>query len=245
MNHWRLIAQLWQKKRPSKKLKLIKPGGVMKRLEEMGKMELADLTDDQVQRLIDLELAHSGLVRMAEPEKVEVPESTKMNPIGRVYKVMGSDIGFSSEEDARKFFELKPIRLGYSWPGAEKLYYIDSPRGETIDIISVFDKTLAENVGNGPAERVWKINESAKEKYRQNYKQVSDVATDVWNRIIESREFKREVNAARAALDKYIVIVEGDEIKARKLFYLAYKSSPDIMVEVVGPGPVCKPEGNN
>ena len=82
----------------------------MKRYNELTKVELANCTDEDIQKLIELEAAHEGLIPCSPPKAVGI-DDYGITPTEKFY--VCRDLYFLSKEEAETFLAMKVIYTDY------------------------------------------------------------------------------------------------------------------------------------
>lgn len=204
----------------------------MKRLSESSQIELAQLEDEQVVNLIELELAFSGAEPVPEPVTVEVPEGEKIKPKKTGF-IIDSDFFLETKEAVEAFLALNPLTVGYDYTGNHKRYY-PSEYHETVEARceSLYEKRDLDMESKSAREKARIINETNQKKYDAYRRQVDKVASEVWENIVRAREFKHDLEHARLTREKYLALVDGNAGKADELMRMNFAGRGDLLAEL-------------
>lgn len=188
----------------------------MKRLTAYTRAELAELTEDEIQKLIDLECASEGIALLPpKPEKtpeLELPEPdlkayvvagiivSDMKHASRLLETITSGTIFKSDYSGdynRKY--LKPLKQAdYNYPKIEQESYY-SP--ELYDELKRREKAHKEQYG------AWK---QLEKQYDEALEARQSIASEVFKAINEARDYYFEIERIRSQFERYLVLAENN-----------------------------------
>ena len=193
-------------------------------------MERAELSEDDVRRLLDFELMEKGVLKLAPftpatPEPVSLPKVRRFSvkhASGRYGGEETLDIVFATADDAEAFLRLAPmVRVSDYDTGAT---YVKPVVGGSIapeDTSSETDVLNARSVLTANKQTEAR-NREAMRAHEEAAKKVHDATNGVWQDWREAR-FKRE--RARQILDtltEYKALTGGNEATARAFLMKAF-----------------------
>lgn len=203
----------------------------MNRFWDLTEKQMANLTRDQVEQFVDVELMEAGLLRVAPLVLDEVPPVPE--PTGTCFRIRRGpwsklDAAFSSIEDARKFLALRPLIV-------EPAYL---PKGcDHVDVVKDFGEPEiyeAPCFTEGEFARCKEQIDSAKEIAKRNEKAVADhekatraqnTATErMWNAWREASDQARQLQGVIDTFEKYKKIADGDETIAARFLGKAFSA---------------------
>lgn len=206
----------------------------MTRIDDMTDAEVAQLTDTQMQKLIDLECAEEGIPLASEP--ISLPPPPMLEADTEVFEINGC-FAFEREEDARRVAKLIDgsvrLELAHDWkpvhPAAKR--YI---KDRTFDPISLlvsrvmslaqYERCKVELASDARARE-------AAEEQRADHKLVAEQRAKIENRVRDeclaarARVARREF--LRSEFDRYLELADNDRTIAMRFFEKAYSSDID------------------
>lgn len=205
----------------------------MKRYNEYSKNELAQVSQEELQTLIDLELAYAGILPEIKPTELP-PFDAGIKPTETFYEVFG--VLFKNQADAITVSGMEVVHEGCDYYGAGYNYKY----GESKDSTAVSTKVLYKRddvirlksilVTRKEVEEVY---QEANKKYSKFSEATSNIRSKVNNAYYEACDFVHRVELAEQMLEKYRILADGNEEIAKNFFQNAYKDSSDILGEVL------------
>lgn len=203
----------------------------MKRYSEMTHEELSQLNNEEVETLIELEVAHEGIAPVDEPIIAEIPKI----PVEKTKKAFqvgdNSSFYFKNRKDAEKVAGMELLRSNYDfgcgydskWLSAlDKKSIIEEFFYKEQDITCIRDILLER-------ERIKDANGKAKSAYDTFIKATANIRKVVWEKVTDGREFAARIEFAKERYQRYLKLADGDNIVATKFFGDAFKDEPEIM----------------
>ena len=206
-----------------------------KRVEDYTKEELVELNGDQVNNLIDLEIAYDGIIpaqapTMAMPEKPTIEKTVEM------YEIHG--LLFKDKEDAEAVVGLKVYEEGYDYNGAGYNYkYIKDLREPSVIKKMFYDKLAVDNLSEEIKEynRLKDEYDSALGEYQKYTSKTSKIRDYVYETINGARQYMSDIKTAIDTYKKYLSLTDNDENVSIKLIKDAYKNGDkmDILIKAM------------
>lgn len=205
----------------------------MKRYNEYSKAELAQVSQEDLQTLIDLEFANEGILPEIKPAELP-PFDSGIKPTEIFYKVFG--VLFKNQADANTVSEMEAVSEDYDYYGAGYNYKYAGPKMCGAVSREVFySKSDVMRLGLVLAERkkAEELYKEASKKYSEFLETTSNIRNEINDTYREACDFIRKVVYAKQMLEKYRLLADGNERIARNFFLAAYKDSPEITEEVL------------
>lgn len=201
----------------------------MKRAEEMEHKELLTLTDKDIDVLVEIEIAHAGIM------PVECPAPPDLGSVGIAkdhiaYKVGG--LLLVNREDAVTISAMPRLMENYDYNGAGYSYkWLDpvtdcqveeSPYYRQADVVRVQEALMA--LKNKKDQY-----EAKKSDYDKFMKATGDCRNVVWDIIDRARGKEQDLALARRTYARHLELADDDTAIATKFFCDAYKNREDII----------------
>lgn len=189
--------------------------------------ERAELTEQEVERLLDFELMQNGILRveplvLQEIEPVDVPHQ-QFYCVKSEGLYTETNIAFARPEDAKAFLALKPVfvsndyetRTGIAEPivnpsFTEKLL-------ATRDTVNAIHHRLKSNAAKVQA------NERASAEWKKQSAEMEKACRGVWDDWQECREKKRHAEKIAKTKAEYLRLTNGDELMANAFLKKAFE----------------------
>ena len=171
----------------------------MNRYWDRTEKERAEMTREQVQSFIDVELMEKGVLKVEPPqlqpfEEVVLPKATYYEVYRKgQYGVQGSSVLFLTPEKAQAFIDLGPLWEDSNWNYADK-HFAQAGRELSIRSTELPCETDVVNAGSALKrnETIEKNNKELQEGYSNQLKAVEDAASGVWDDWQECQQKARE-----------------------------------------------------
>lgn len=205
----------------------------MKQYTDLTHEELIVLTENDIERLIDIELAHDGIMPVA------CPTVPSLDDEGIIKSETVFDIGgllLKNEEDAIAVSRMEQFKSEYDYNIGYEYRWLNPITERTIikeyyyrqeDVVRIKEALQRNKIKKDGYE-------SQKQKYDEFLKKTGQIRNrvyDIWN---SARNFQREIDDANAVLVKYRDLADDDETMAVNFFKNTYKSREDIIEKVLG-----------
>lgn len=203
----------------------------MKRYSNLNNEELTQLTDSDIQTLIDIEIAYAGIIPVFVPDP---PPAYKVpfKPTEIAYEIYG--VLFTDFDDALAFSKMSIVSSNYDWNKAGSDYKWLEPKSTYDSGIKTREFYRKADIDSIIQElynykRVKEAYEEASKEYNTFVERISDLRNAVYDAIREAKIYLAEISAAKALYQKYITLADGDETIALSFIKDAYKERQDII----------------
>ncbi len=199
----------------------------MKRLKELSREELVNLTEEEVNELIDLECMYEGKPLIVEkPKYLDIPELPEKDIA--YYEVAG--YVFTDKEDAiaiKEFIENSNSRVKLDYSGSnydnkyvKKINDSDYEKPVTIKSGVAYSVEQYKKILDilNKIKEVKEINNDRKSEYDEIISQRSDVVNACYSAIGKASAELYEINLAINAFEKYLKLSGGNEEVATNFF---------------------------
>lgn len=206
----------------------------MKRYSELTHQELIVLTEPAIEILIDLEIAHAGILPVACPEPPSIEKE------GIVASEIAYEVGsilFANEEDARKVAELPQFTSSYEYNcGGYDYKWLDPLTERTVTKKSFYRQSDIVRIKEILQRNKLKRDEYSKRKneYDKFLSSTGKLRQEVYDVVNAARQTEEEFTQARVVMEKYRILSEGDEQVAKAFFQNTYADRPEILQEILG-----------
>jgi len=206
----------------------------MKRYTDLTHEELIVLKDEDIERLIDIEIAHDGIMPVGCPV-VPSLESEGIIKSEIAYEVGG--IMLKNEEDALIVSRMEQSNTAYDYQaGGYNYQWLDPITERTITKKNFYRQSDVVRI-----KEILQRNKSKREEYeklKNEYDEfltvtgkIRDAVYSFWR---EALNLQQEIDEAKAVLEKYRGLSDGDETVAINFFKNTYKTREDIIEKVLG-----------
>lgn len=198
----------------------------MNRIEDLSHDELIALTDEQIQRYIDIEIAFQGIKPCDAPKDLSLPNAGII-ATEKLYKV--GELLFKNKEDAIKTASLDLYTSAYDWSISYDYRWPEKCVDLKITEVDLYKKEDVLRVSGVLQEiknkkNVYDSDKSAFDKY---LKATTSCRESVWSKISEARDVEYRIQNAIKAIENYKVIADGDLEVALKFFEKAFTDESD------------------
>ena len=203
----------------------------MKKVDEYTLEELMGLIEDDeekaVEKLIDIEIAHRGII------PVEEPDITTVTKIDLEKTEMGWKIGgiiFDNEDDALVVSKMKvyseeyDYNIGYDYKYMKK---VDSHIQREYFYNHVVLTKLANKIKQEKEAK--EENETKLKEYKDYEKAIYDARSFVNGFINEAASLRNRINKAKEVFQKYLNLADNNVTTAKQFFNNTYKDQEDIL----------------
>ncbi len=207
----------------------------LKRFTSLSPKELSELTDEQVDNYIDLEIAFSGIKMLNPPvykdiSKFDIEKSVEAYSCrGKIFKKEEDAVTFSKMEVVEESYDYN-IDSAYKWLKSENQY---SDVG--VKTLKYYNKEDVTSIGvtlkkNKNTEQ---NNSDLKYEWNDYQKEISDIKTEIYDAISDAKKYYSDLDKAKEDYDRYLRL-SGDDVKiAKNFFYEAYKDDKEELVRAI------------
>lgn len=194
----------------------------MRRYTDLTKKELAELSQEELDRFIELELAYAGITPVMCPVKPVIKEIA-LDASEVAYEVFG--VLFKNQEDALVVSQMEVLREDYDYYGAGYAYkYLKLNDNNAVKTEKYYKKEEVLAVkdvlkGNRLLEEEY---DKQKKSYDAFLKDTEAIRDSVREAVTAAHTFFQRVAAMKLQYQRYLTLAEGDEKIARNFFDSAY-----------------------
>ena len=201
----------------------------MRRYYDFTKEELTKLSEEEINTLIDIEIAYAKIIPAIEPK---IPEYKTVNIEKKdvAYNING--LIFRKAEEAQLVLTMTVANEEYDYNGTGYDYkWIDKDRDLKMVAESYYKhedvKMLKEAIMYN--ERVKKQYKEDKNAYDKYVEKTASIRSEVRNAISDAWKFKNDLEYSKTMMEKYLKLSDGDTKIANKFFTDAFGSKIEIM----------------
>lgn len=191
----------------------------MKRYTEMSDKELVSLSDEQIRKLVDIELMHDG-AQLA-PDPGERPEF-RLEKRWKGFETCG--IIFTTREQAEAFLRLEPMTSDYDYKTGYDYRFVIPHRGAEIRPVEYHLRDdIAAHVRDLVAlKEAQTLYDNAKKAWDKYYELVTCHEKEVRSKVYAAREKARQLKAHIEVWKKYLELADNDAVTAERFFLQNY-----------------------
>lgn len=209
----------------------------MKKLEDYSREELYNLTDDEVQELINKECMRNGVQLLPDvPARPTEPEKPRFDDLDMITVYEVADLVFTDKDIYEKVSQLingDLKKVDYEWNLDSSYKYLDGEKDYyTQDTYNVYSKEDFENVIR-PALEEWKEKQEkfsdrlekwkeTKNRYDEIKQERNSVADEVWEKVSEARRYYRKQDNYVRYFKEYLIMADFDFETAYRFYSKAY-----------------------
>jgi len=199
----------------------------MKRYNEMTPEELVALTDEQIRRLIEIEVAFAAI------KPVEIPIEPTLEAAGITAGVIGYKIGesvFLDEKDALAVQALPVLKEAYAYNISYSHRWLE-PAEHKVEKIAFYRQEDVLRIGAALKENEQRRTayKDQKRQYEAFLEKTTDISNKIWGAVREAKEALDKIEAAKRAYRKYLELADGDHEIAVKFFRDAFKDEEELI----------------
>jgi len=206
----------------------------MKRIDELTREELCALTDDQIEILTELEIAHAGIMPVERPTYEQVPV-VDIKATDQVYEVHG--VVVRSKEDADILAKIEACGSTYDYSGGSgyDYKYLNDPEPGTIKVVRFYTEEDVKSVGKTLRlkKAVEERNAAKRKTYNEYESSIGEITDHVSTLVNSARDFASSLVHAESIFEKHLKLAEGNYGIAVNFFKVAYKGNNEVMERVL------------
>lgn len=204
----------------------------MKTYWDYSERERSELTNEQVESLLTVELMEKGVVRVDHPvlepvDDVELSKEKYFSVLADAqWRDEAFDCLFDTIEQAEAFIALKPRKKNHDYSLGAKYDTCQVATGLKIAPVQLCRPEDVANVAIRlkNAASVKKANETALSEYNEKIKKVNEATQGVWDDFRRCRNLSRDHKKILDTFAEYVATCDGDETTAMKFLLKAYDS---------------------
>lgn len=203
----------------------------MNRYWDLSEQERANLTHEQVESMITVELMEKGVVKVDRPDLQDLPDvdvgKKVAYKVGYDGKYSGKDYFdcvFETPEAAQAFMALLPAKANYDYNIGSQWRYFHPVSGLCVERHELCDHTSVLNVKSllERREAIKKANAAAMSDYNIASKAVDVALSGMWEDYHDCKDTKRRCDMVLETFREYVGICDGDKQKAMVFLSKAY-----------------------
>lgn len=204
----------------------------MKRFNELTTEELVVMNDSEIETLIDLEVAHAGILPVLPPKPKELP-LVDIKPTIEVFEI--DNVIFTRMEDAAAFqkMERRKTEYNYSSTGTNYMWLrpVEESFQNSIQAKKYYTEADVMRVRQALIHKKEIENENlaAKTEYEKFLKDTNDIREEVHGAYRDAVRLTEKRVQAEKIYSKHLELADGNAAIAEKFFRDAYKSEPEIV----------------
>jgi hypothetical protein len=213
----------------------------MKRYTDLTMEELNALTDAEIRKFIDIEVAFAGIQMVTKPLPIETSRIAIV-PTVSAYHVKG--VLVEDLEVAKVLQGAVIFTPNYVYPDYDRKY-LDEKTDVGIETQQFYRKEELEQVKGqvAAAKEAETTFKEANKAYCECQQQIDAFQHEVMGAVSNARHVVYQRQQAQAAYDRYLDLADGNEEIAAKFFRDAFKGQADVLYYVLGdPLPKVVPE---
>lgn len=200
----------------------------MKRYTEYTNEELIELTQEEIQNLIELEIAFAGIMPVMEPQLPNLA-SIDLKKELTLYEVNG--MLFKNAEEAQQVLKMDVWEENYDYGGAGYDYKYGEKKDLNMSVVMYYEK-----------EQIWKVRQALTENKRLNdsynqeksaydkfIKETKNIRESVRAAVDNAWTWKNDLDHAKSVYEKYLRLADGNEAIAQSFFRNAFKVRNDVI----------------
>jgi hypothetical protein len=211
---------------------------IMKRYTDYGKGELASLTEDQIQLLVELEIAEAGIKPAPQPIKPSAAD-VGITASEVFFQVSGGgyrdELVVKTEAEANQIAAIPIFKKEYNFNIGDKYQWAE-PGTVKVSQISLYKQEDVRRV-SGILQEI-KVRDEQYNKENTAYQKYLDATgkcrNSVWTAVHNDRKYVRTVELTKQTWEKHLRLANGDKEIAERFFRNAYKDEPELIEAVLG-----------
>lgn len=204
----------------------------MKRYTDLTMEELNALTDEAIQKFIDIEVAFAGIQMVTKPLPVE-PSRIAIVPTISAYSV--KRVIVEDLEVAKVLQTAVVYTVNYNYPDYDRKY-LDEKKDSGIETQQFYRKEELDQVKSqvAAAKETETVFKEASKLHCEYQQQIDGFQHEVLGAVSNARQVVYQRQQAQAAYDRYLDLADGNEAIAAKFFRDAFKGQVDVLNHILG-----------
>jgi hypothetical protein len=202
----------------------------------LSERDRAELSREDVERYADVELMTKGVLRVEAPKLEPVPQApdTDLEVFTVTCRHFGSsDIYFATEEQARSFLALRPMRRANHYVNGSFIYYVEPDVEWGVTVERAVSKGLADlrRAEFAAAIELKKRNDAAIDAHQKAITAQQEALSDMWRDWHRQQGKAHNLKRVVDTLESYTLTAGGDRSVAFRFLRKAF--SDDVILEAV------------
>ncbi len=205
----------------------------MIRVWDLDKEVLASLPHEGIEKYIDLEIAHAGIL------PVEKPEVPSLQTAGIAATSIGFECGgviVRTMDDAKVLSGLSLVKEQYDYTTGYSYKWLEPVTDTKITQVAFYEQVDVVRCKDVLTDLTRKKDQYEKtiRAYGEYLNRTGKIRNEVYAHVAEAVEQKRQIELAKKTYAKHLELAEGNADIARNFFVNAYKDKNEIIKEVIG-----------
>lgn len=201
----------------------------MRTVKDLTDEELINLTDEEIEALVTVQLMHEGIVVPEAPVRPEREPDYSDLPTKTYVKIQGNGYGavlLANAEDVEKLRGVRILRADYTRQRQGKYHYTAEETQWEIGSMEIYDR---DDLAKRDAELVevtarYDTYLADLKEYERAVEKKRKVVDDIYSTIYDARTRKAKADNIHATFEKYVGLADGDEHVAWRFLCKAYDS---------------------
>jgi len=198
---------------------------------EMNEEELAKLTQEQIDTLVALEVAHKGIEPVQKPDPID--EEIPIKKTETAWMVDGTY--FTNKSDAEKVLKMPRLKKSYDYSiGYNYEWFEPADEDSEIKLVSVYKHTEVLDYGR-KLQKLKKMKDEyddKKKKWDEYNKQISEIQSEVLTKITSASQKIKEQEWAMSEYERYMKLADNNPIIAIRFFQEGFKNKPHLIEHI-------------
>lgn len=205
----------------------------MKRIGDLEQAELVALDDETIQRYIDLEIAHAGVMPVLAPAPLQLEDvSIEANEVA--FEVSG--VLVRTIKEAEILSKMNLLTTDYNFKASYDHRWLKPLTGVTITEKKFYDEADVNRVADllGEQNRKQTEYDTGRREYDKFVRETIEIRNNVRATVNAACTIAREIETAKATYAKHLDLANGDELVGARFFRDAYRDRTDLIEAVLG-----------
>lgn len=205
---------------------------IMQRYNQLSHEELIALNEEKLERLVQIEIAHNGIL------PVEAPEKITLETDGIIKNVVGYEVFntiFKKKEDAEKVVQMAVLKEEYNYNIGYEYKWLVLQTDVRISQVFYYKQEDVVRIKDVLQKNTLKKSEYEKQKneYDIYIDKSSKARSEVYDTYNNAKHFQNEIDQAKQTFELYKDLADGDITIATNFFKKNYADYPNIIEKVI------------
>jgi hypothetical protein len=207
----------------------------MKRYYDYTDAAILEMSDEGIQRLIEIEIAYDGIMPVDQPAEIEL-EDLELEKTTIGFRVGGfQGILFADEADAIAVSKMRLLETDYDHRLGSDYQYVTIMENPQIETKKYYPKNRLDTLRAALISNKKKREEHKElsEAWREFQDKISDCRERVMQKVNEAHDKKRRWDKAEELWNNYLELARGDYHIAKNFFLKVYGDDKSILENVL------------
>lgn len=202
----------------------------MNKIEDLNHDDLIKLTEEELQHLVDIEVAYAG-IKLVNPIKMKEVLTINISPVETYYQVHG--LLYRTQEEAQAVAVIPAFQTAYDYYGGGYDYKYAEPHEASITKVMLYKKEDVDTVRSSlqKIREAKEYNQKMQSEYEKYLKSIDGCRATVHSIYRKAIEKEEAINRCILDYKKYFVLADNSEEIAMNFFNMAYKDEPEDIKE--------------